>query len=395
MAVTILQNPQPYTPSDNPVTWVFSSNQTAQANFSFIIEVYVNAVLIGRYLRFPEVDSDTCHFDLNEENIGRIRCGKPIIDATTAYQDAGNTCTVYIKVIERYGTPATEHTPETSGSVVLFKASLSDSDFADFTYSDYTFGAGSLFLTNFPRTERYYCGISENNYLMFLNGGGAGIDVVVELFNSSGVSITSDAYATGLTSQCIILNVSPTKIIANSLITSGDFATCEYYKVSMTDYLYTTEEFTIYVDRSCDNYDTKRLHFLSSLGAMESFSFTMANNTSRQIIHNGYEKQWGGYNASNAYVYSNSQGREVDFLTTSTGSMVVRTDFMEQGIQNWLVRELYESPYVLLSTGIASDLKRVKVLNTGYELKDIRQGQLISEEVTINTSDVRRSALIS
>ena len=394
MAVTITQSPQAITPSDNPVTWVFSSNQYAQANFSFIIEVYVNTVLVGRYLRFPEVNSDTCHFDLNEENIGRIRCAKPTIDSTTLVQDAGNTASVYIKIIERYGSPASDHASATSSTVKLFKASLSDSDFADFDYTDYAFNTNKAWLTNFPSTETYYCGISENAYLMALTNSVAGIDVKVMLYDSAGSLIVTDYFSSGSAADCKIVNVSPTKIIAATSITSGNFANCEYYKVYLTDYVFTTSGFTIYIDRSCDNYDTKRLHFLSSLGAMESFSFTMANNTSRQITHNGYEKQWGGYNASNAYVYSNSQGREVDFLTTSTGSMVVRTDFMEQGIQNWLVRELYESPYVLLSTGIASDLKRVKVLNSGYELKDIRQGQLISEEVTINTSDVRRSALI-
>ena len=48
MALTIHDTPVNYTPSGNPVVWTFSSDQTAQANFSYLVEVYVGGTLRGR-----------------------------------------------------------------------------------------------------------------------------------------------------------------------------------------------------------------------------------------------------------------------------------------------------------------------------------------------------------
>ncbi len=64
MAVTISQFPADYTFSDNPLTFVFSSTQTAQANFSFIVETYFNAALVSVDRVFPEV-SGYAHIDVS------------------------------------------------------------------------------------------------------------------------------------------------------------------------------------------------------------------------------------------------------------------------------------------------------------------------------------------
>ncbi len=44
MAVTILTEPQTFTPSDNDIDCTFSSNQSGQANFAFLVMVFVNSV---------------------------------------------------------------------------------------------------------------------------------------------------------------------------------------------------------------------------------------------------------------------------------------------------------------------------------------------------------------
>jgi hypothetical protein len=43
MAITFNQIPQVLTPSDNDVMFVFTSNQSAQPNFEFKVEVLVNS----------------------------------------------------------------------------------------------------------------------------------------------------------------------------------------------------------------------------------------------------------------------------------------------------------------------------------------------------------------
>ena len=48
MAITINDVPQDYSASGNPIVWTFESDQTGQANFSFLVEVYVGGTLRGR-----------------------------------------------------------------------------------------------------------------------------------------------------------------------------------------------------------------------------------------------------------------------------------------------------------------------------------------------------------
>ena len=65
MAVIIEQEPQDYTTSDNPVTWVFSSDQTAQSNFYFLVDVQVGLTsytTVEEHRVYPE-SNDNAHFD--------------------------------------------------------------------------------------------------------------------------------------------------------------------------------------------------------------------------------------------------------------------------------------------------------------------------------------------
>ena len=179
MAVTIHNSPQSYTPSDNPITWRFSSNQTLQVNFSFFIEVYVNGVLTGDHLVFPE-DGIYAHFDAWED--ASIACNKPIIGSSFE-TSAGNNAEIYIKVYERYGNPATNQASATSSTVTVFKACLSDIDWIDFTASDYIYSSGSKWLTLFPSTEKYTCGISESQYIMAITNSQVGLFLEIELLN--------------------------------------------------------------------------------------------------------------------------------------------------------------------------------------------------------------------
>ncbi len=46
MAVTIYNQPQAIAPAGNPLVFTFSSDQTAQDNFSFIVELYIDSSLV-------------------------------------------------------------------------------------------------------------------------------------------------------------------------------------------------------------------------------------------------------------------------------------------------------------------------------------------------------------
>jgi hypothetical protein len=57
MAVTIYDEPQLIAPAGNPLVFTFSSNQTAQDNFSFIVELYINSSLHSTHQVFRQFNT--------------------------------------------------------------------------------------------------------------------------------------------------------------------------------------------------------------------------------------------------------------------------------------------------------------------------------------------------
>lgn len=397
MAVTITSSPQAFTPSDNPVTWTFSSTEFAQANFQFLVEVYVNAALRSRHIVFPEVNSNTAHFDAEANKITNLICSQPAPDPSTLIfaKSAANNATIYIKVIEQYGTPIASYLNASSATIRVFKASLNDNNFVNYLNTDYIWngGAGKKFMTLIPRTEYLSCALTENLWVLFMTNSTA-LNIRVSIYVGGIGSSNTVAITNSVTSPISLINVGVQSIIDNTPFVLSSFTGASHYTIEVTVGGVYSEIFRINYDEACTNFGIKRLHFLTSIGSIDAFSFTKVNDTSRTIQHFGMEKQWGGFNSSNVFVYNNNQGREVDYLTTSSGRLTASTDWLSQVIQNWLVDELYESPFVLLETTSGTVLKRVKVLNTSSRQKQNILGNLFSETVELNLSESRKSALI-
>lgn len=419
MAVTFLGGPDStLTPSDNPVTWWFSSDQTAQANFAFLVRVYVNGVLKqNHYPLFPENNGTTLHFDASDAAM--LACSPPVPKVTLddgVAADAANYAQISIEVCEYYGTPATLQSTSTEQFVNVYKACLSDYNFTQWSSQDYYYAFPvhgpprvPKWLTlwpNRPLGNKYYCGMTEQLFGMFVNGN-QDLDLRVDLFDADDNLIVSDAITTGSGDWLItIYNLSPKSIAANSgVISLADFTNCAYYNCYVDDYSASgSESFRVYIDRSCDTYGTKRLHYLSSIGSMESFSFTKANEKGRDIIHNGYETNWGRYNGDGNFEYSVYQGREKDHRNTSVGNMKISSDWIKEINYNFLGNELLESPYVFLEqletvvtdvSTITTFYKRVKVTNTKFDEKQKIKDGLFQLVVELNTSDARKTALIN
>ena len=150
MAVTINNTPQAFTPSDNPVWFTFSSDQTAETNFSFLVEVYINDTLVANELIFPD---SGINGRFNAQSYASNACNSPqVVDGILI--DALNYAQVKIKVIERYGDPIADGADATSANIYVFKARLSDDDFVDYLYTDYALpGASVDYLSDFPSNQ--------------------------------------------------------------------------------------------------------------------------------------------------------------------------------------------------------------------------------------------------
>ena len=393
MAVTIHQEPQQISPANNYLTFTFSSDQTAQANFSFYIEVYINSSFHSAHTIFPETGA-LGKFDVS----GLIKTFvQSAVPTALIEQDYTNAITEYALIIyEKYGTPPINQASATSTTLQIFNGALRYPEFTTWDYLQYDAATtqGALFLTSFPRSEKAYVRYNDNFYLgqfitVPLTAGT--YSIFIELYDISGNIINTDAFFPSFSTDFILLNVSPANIVANTFISQNDFDQCYYYSVNI-DYggVTTSEAFVIYYDQSCERYDSKRLVWLNKFGVWDSYSFDLVSQESSDVTATRYEGEPGAWNGNN-YSYTLTKGMNRTYHKRAVDNLLLNSDWMKEGVQNWLVRELYESPVVYLNDRTTFEL--VNVTNSNYLLKQRRKDGLIKEEVLIEKTYLSNSQL--
>ena len=391
MAVTINQEPQLISPAGNYLTFTFDSDQTGQANFSFYVEVYINSSFHSAHTIFPESSAN-----------GRIDVSgilKTYVDSQiptdTIDTDYTNAIKEYaIIVYEKYGTPPINQASATSTTLKLFNSSLRYPEFLNWDYSLYdpSLVQGSYFLTSFPRTEKHYVRFVENLYLGSFCSTPASITLFIELFDINGNSIISDNYALTQTDFTLI-NVGPQVITNFTTITQNDFDQCYRYYVYI-DYsgASNTETYFIYMDHDCTRYEPVRLVWLNKYGVWDSYTFKLLSQESSDVTASRYEGEPGEWNLS-SYRYTLSKGMTRTYHKRAVDKLLINSDWIKEGVQNWLVRELYESPQVYIQQRDAS-LELVNVTNTNYTLKQRRKDGLIQEQILLEKTYISNSQLI-
>lgn len=391
MAVTIYDEPQLIAPAGNPLVFTFSSNQTAQPNFSFIVELYIDGTLRLTQEVYRQFNT-LGRIDVSEAVQSVMRNAE--ISTDIEYNATASMVSFYIKVYEKYGTTPTIQASDTSTTLKAFNGALEYRDWVNFNYDDYDPWQTnfSKFLTYFPRNKRALCGLNENFYLgYFERTGNQQATLSVNLFDISGNNTAFSSY--NITEdEFIILNVGPQVLIDNTSLIASDFDDCYYYtiQVELTDKA--TETFTIYMDLDCKRYDTYRLHWLNKLGSFDSFTFGLVSIESANVQSFSYQRDPGQWN-NNSYEYDLSVGQMINFAKTKTEALTLNSDWINQDIQQCLVKSLYDSPLVYLEINNGTGFELVKVTNANYQLKTRRRDGLIQETVNIERTFTYRSQL--
>ncbi len=370
MAVTIHTTPESFTPSDNPLIWTFSSNQTAQDNFSFIVQVFINNVQVGEESVFLESGIygkyDASHYASNA-------CALPTISSDIVYA-ANNNCLVKITVIENYGTPPTNQASATSSNVVAWKAKLSDVDYAAWDTADYIYGTNAKFLTNFPvNTYNPKVDLTGEQIRLMLFNNLNNIALTIKLYEADGTLIVSGNYnATVNTLYVICVNVTPEVIVNESIgITLANFEAAAYYTIEDTT---DVAAFRIDIDTDHKYSTAKRLHFISRIGSVEAFSFNLISRESSSIQSSSYTRIRGEWNSS-SWAYVKSRGSKIGYAKTQDKKMTVESDWLYEDIQHWLMDNLYYSP-VVLEQDTDGTLIRREIMNTSYD-KGIQENDML------------------
>ena len=387
MAVTIVQNPDTFTPACNPIVWTFSSNQTAQPNFSFYVEFYVQGNLHSAHTVFPE---SGIYGKFDASQIMRALTTTPVADSGFV-QDFGTAMlTCYVDVYERYGTTPTLQANAAATIRRAFNGSFKYRQFINWNSDNYDVKEldGALFTTYFPRSEKAWCRYDEYFFLGLFGKRFVMGDVwtlFIELYDSGGNLINNDAYNIGY-ERYWELNVGPEVIVANTSIVQANFDQCAYYQIYVrfsdgvtTNY---TEVFTIWYDQECTTYNPVRLHWLNKFGVYDSFSFDLVSQTNGNVTANNYQRQLGQWGNSGAYSFLNNAPQMQHYSKRSIEQMIINSDWIKEAVQHWLVEELYESPRVYIEQG--SQFVPVMVTNPNYVKKLRRKDGLIQELVQLD-----------
>ena len=396
MAITIQTEPQDFSPVNNPCEFTFSSTNTGQDNFSFLVRLDIDGATHSFHEVFPE-SSNYGRFNVSE--ILRSYVESKLVTSGVVELDTSDYTVQYdIAVKEKYGTPPVEvGSFVDSNTLTGINGALRKVDWINYSFTAYRIRtAGSLstnvnFLTTYPQTlgvyDNRYCGLSESQFLGSICIDSTA-DVNVTLKDVSGSTIASVSHAISVPSNnFLIVDVSPATLISDTTLTSANFDNSYQYEVRITPtgggtFATSTKIQNIIIDRECSLYNGKRLHWLNKFGVWESFTFRLYHEDSTNVTSTQYKRAFGDWNASNARVYNRYEGEMNNIAKRSTDNLTLNSDWIHEEVQQWLSRSLYESPrvYLEVSQGV---FEPVMVQKSSYRQKQrVREG-LIQENVTV------------
>lgn len=375
MAVTFQQIPAAYSPSDNPLMYRFSSNQTTQANFSYIVKVNLGGAVIFESKIFP-MNGIYAKFDASD--VVKYKIPKPTLSTVLA-QSNGTMQDLSLTVTENYGAVPIDQASETSTVTRTWKAGLSDEDFLlkDFG-TDYK---GSLFLTNTPRQNRVEILRGQDVYLEQIVDVGVLTSLFLRFYNSAGVLL--DTITVAYDFPVWQLNLKDTIITGVSPV---DIANTAYFTVQIG----TSEILTLeYFDDYC-NYPFS-LTWMNEYGSFDQFVFKHNNELNYSADGSSYRSQFGSW-VGDSFVYSVVNTGAIDYVKNIRHEGTLTTDFITEAFQNYLI-ELFNSPFYLL-TDINGYVVAITVSNNSYKEDQARFDELLMLEVNYKKSFSHKSLTI-
>lgn len=386
MAVTIHDSPDTYTPSDNPIVWKFSSDQTAQSNFSFVVELYVDGVLDSNHEIFLE-SGIYAHFDASEKMTPLTPSAE--VGQTDLVTDASNHREVYIKVFERYGTPPSNQASSTSSTINTFKACLSDQEMESWSSTPYTVGND---------TRQFLTALSDNIsirpeadfYLSIITAETSTLTLELEFFDVDGVSITTHSEAIANTDKITQARINLDKLVSDGVLTSLQADGCYHITAfikfnALTQY---SETKTILIDREC-GYRGRHLIWLNHLGGFDQFTFRHNAVLSAKHQKKTFQKQFGNWSGTD-YVLDAFNAGTIGYFTTAEDKIELTSDWLSEAVQNWLVKSLFLGVKLAIQTAV-STYNRCNLASDSYVEEQDYFTELFNASILLNLSNKRRS----
>jgi hypothetical protein len=400
MAIAILQEPLLHTPASNEILWTFSSDNTGQPNFSYKVELYIASALFGTYELYPMFDS-YCKFDASEYLRSFLGTHPEYLSGFN-YVSVDQAIDMQIIVYESYGTPPALEDSVTSVGNYAFNGALRYEQFNAFNsytyWLDYSNGLNPQPLTSYPAGVPQFTPFRDPFFVgFFANRDHEYYELKLEIYDVIGTMTYTYTNVIDMDFIVNMLDISPAAMNSTGWTSGVEWDDCYYYEVTFTatsDTLPYTSQSSIpirlYLDRDCLRFDHQRLYWVNKFGIIEQYSFNKLRIDSSTVQNFGYQVQRGRW-VDGYYNLGLTDAEKKSAMKTAEDKITLNSDWMKPAVQNWLVRELYESPQVwMYEQGI---FKPVVVENNQNVLKSRFKDGLIQETVAITVTWSYRSQL--
>ena len=361
MAITKTTVPNDFIGAFNQVVYTISSNNTAQPNFNFIVDIKetTTSTLLAR-LKYPaQPGVTTLTFDIGD--VLRNSVSYDFLNAQAAYVAANTNSRVkyYVEFRELYDVATV---PTLSGVLA--------SDPATPSASSYKFASNAIFdFEDFTPTSYANCNVSGFGYLNANTSAFENIEAsqnkILTFFDPNRIAAKIVLLSGSTFSQSISLpakehlfNINAGKWI---LDTSGLTLAMGTYVVQVqtsANVIIASKTFTY--TPQCSNYSNVRLHWLNKLGAFESFNFIMNSRKSEDIERKQFK-------APLPIGYLKSDRLKTNFNTTINDKISINSDWISEE-QSILLEQLSTSPVIYLERS-ATNFVAVNITNQNYEIK--------------------------
>jgi hypothetical protein len=360
MAITIISTPNQFMAAYNQVAYEVSSNNTAQPNFNFIVDVNQTSGTnnpLAR-LKYP-VQPSSAQLQFDVGNVIKNYVSFDFFNATGTLfaPNLNSRLKYYVDFRELYdvsGIPTLSgvlaSNPTTPSSSSFRWGGNSIFDFEDFSGDAYyDLRVENYGFLNYQGEE--VCTLSQNKVLTFFDPNRV-VDTI-RLITSSGYSYTFTP-----TTREYLYNINAGKFLID---TSGLTPTGDTYVIRLLDSsnnIITQKSFR-YV-QECSQYETIRLHWMNKLGAWDSFNFI--KNSSRAI-----DIERKQFKAPLEIGYAKSDRLKQNYNTTITDVININSDWVSDEVSE-LLEELATSPLIYLERS-ATNFIAVNIVNNSYDVR--------------------------
>lgn len=429
MAITIQQTPTNYAPAYNPIWWVVSSTNTAQANFQYICDVYITGVTFAggaTYLRLIcPADPTYGRGIFNIAPILRRQLTGDLGDTIYGFQQCSNSILNYdVKFGELYG-PSSSVTayPSLTNSTgrTSFNGSLGVLESRDYNSSLYVANVYTTpvsILSNAPSSGTIVTGYSQWVYAMSQTSG------AIKYANITCYHSNNNDF---LNIKVINHQYHDTTTIANkmirfpaaynvSLISVSDVVSVFYSggpttpAIALQDFLNTTinsrweiyftdtnhnritESFYSRWNTLCTPHTIYQLYFKNKWGGYDTFDFIRASQISTSINRSNYKKVMGSFKSSSSYTYNDSDRYNTSFHTSYQENILINSDWITEDESVWL-QELLTSPDIRTDIG-TNFLVPINIIETEYIQRQAKTDKIFNLQIKIQVSfnEIRQGA---